>query len=1023
MLKGIEYKYFLRFGLVDVFVPIVLGYLTNLLSNCQAQSSNHQVLLWFLFITTILLAVIFKLPEKELKRYIHIKRSDYIRWFVVFVVTGFLLDIVANFIKNQQWQSALIAFSGIVIIISVMVFLNPLSRKVENIAQWLRQQALQLGDLLWWLGLRLTSPFQFDYYQSLINKYKTFRGFKFEESDNRLPILDLAKVFVPLNIGVENLDNIVEANQRIWDFLALCSENEACRRIAIVASPGSGKSTLLEDLTLTYAKNTQRQQHPKLAKLIPIILYLRDICDEITRDKSINIAKLIPREVKNIKLSSHWFEKRLQNGECLVMLDGLDEVPSDRQRIEVSVWINQQIKLYPNTIFILTSRPFAYRTAPVEGIETVLEVQPFCSQQIQKFIQSWYLETEIKHHRRDDLGVRTKAQERAAELVKEIEKNQAIAAIASKPLLLSMIATVDYPGGYSGKALPKRRVELYEKICDVLLQKPLKVRQNKFVLQVLALKLMQAKRREFDLQTGCELIAEQLESVTRNLNPENFIKEIENHSSLLVEKEIGVYEFAHRSIQEYLAAVQLKDSNQEQLLIQNLQDPWWSETIRLYAAMGDANSLIEEAIKYPTEESLRLACDCLEEGLSVKPEVAKKLKETLEADTQNTEIISLAAKMQLSPRIKDQHLQLISERETRTIDMTLITSEQYQLFIEDKLKGGEYHQPDHWREKEYSVGDAKKPITGVRASDAIEFCEWLTQQHFAQGYKYRLPTKIEAENYPLTDTTDTSIGYWCWTDEGRQKLSIFGLDDSQKQAFIKQLADVLILYSELNPNLDFLFDLDLNYILRENFYGKINKFFDRKLYCDLYRVIDDDIYDDIDIKFNRELSRQLNLDLTDIINRDLNRPLTYELYQKLYHNVYRNLTLDFNLLINRDLYRNFFSSFSFFNKRNSYRDFYRNLYKKIDSGEASDFQILYFPLVLIIFICYLLSSLYQVASQKPEIHKLIHLTSQECRDISHKYDNKIKEIYPLYAFLALLEERRSQTIVAWEGIRIVRERI
>ena len=70
--------------------------------------------------------------------------------------------------------------------------------------------------------------------------------------------------------------------------------------------------------------------------------------------------------------------------------DGLDEVADETQRQQVSRWVDQQMKTYPDTALFLTSRPFGYKTARLEQDVTVLEVQPFGLKQMQQFIRSWY---------------------------------------------------------------------------------------------------------------------------------------------------------------------------------------------------------------------------------------------------------------------------------------------------------------------------------------------------------------------------------------------------------------------------------------------------------------------------------------------------------------------------------------------------------------------------------------------------------------------------------------------------------
>jgi hypothetical protein len=62
-------------------------------------------------------------------------------------------------------------------------------------------------------------------------------------------------------------------------------------------------------------------------------------------------------------------------------------------------------------------------------------------------------------------------------------------------------------------------------------------------------------------------------------------------------------------------------------------------------------------------------------------------------------------------------------------------------------------------------------------------------------------------------------------------------------------------------------------------------------------------------------------------------------------------------------------------------------------------------------------------SKRRELSKYKNLTSQECKDLSNNYGLKRNKFFNLYVFFLLLDERREGSMPAWEGIRIVRERI
>ena len=610
----------------------------------------------------------------------------------------------------------------------------------------------------------------------------------------------------------------------IWDFIARLNHQPAFQRIVVLGPPGSGKTTMLEHIALTYAQNKHRKQRRKAPALIPVLLYLRDIWEEIVTAEGIDLVSLIRQQdvLQTLNPPPNWFADRLRQGTCLVILDGLDEVADAGFRQKVSRWVDKQMKAHPQTPFLLTSRPFGYRSAPLNEVKTILEVKPFSLLQMEQFIGNWYLQNEIMRRLgKEDPGVRQAAQAQAKDLIRRIKETTPLASMALNPLLLTMIATVHC---YRG-ALPGRRVELYAEICDVLLGRrqeakgipnKLTAAQKKSVLQKLALNRMTKKMLEFKTVTGMLLIRDKLDTVSGGeAEPERFIKHIENVSGLLIEQQEGVYKFAHKSFQEYLAAVEIKERNLEFVLTRNIDDAWWDETIRLYAAQSDASNLIWAALEKPTVSDLTLAYDCLEEGLSVQADIRKELEQTLEKGLESTEpeVFKLAAEVKLTRRLN----KLLRIDDRLEIDTSLITCAEYQLFIDQKRQAGENWQLDHWRDYRFPPGEAQKSITGVRASDAAEFCDWLTQSRnflgdtfierdtpiFVGDFKVRLPSVTEAEAYPLAQS---QIGYW--GSNGTQTV-IIGIPSEQWSTWQRKFRAILRGARDFDRALDQVFALDL----------------------------------------------------------------------------------------------------------------------------------------------------------------------------------------------------------------------
>lgn len=217
----------------------------------------------------------------------------------------------------------------------------------------------------------------------------------------------------------------------------------------------------------------------------------------------------------------------------------------------------------------------------------------------------------------------------------------------------------------------------------------------------------------------------------------------------MIERENGIYEFAHKSFQEYLAAVQIKESNQEQILISNINNSWWDETIRLYATQSDATNLIRAALDNPTVVSLKLALDCQEEGLRIEPDVRRELTDRLAAglESHQPEIFKLAAEVKLARRLSN----LLRIDEDLEIDHSYITCAEYRLFL--NFFGG--LDGVYWKFSPF-MGDVNKPITNIYLSEANRFCAWLIQNFTQQNplektTGYRLATETERLKFPIAD--------------------------------------------------------------------------------------------------------------------------------------------------------------------------------------------------------------------------------------------------------------------------------
>jgi predicted NACHT family NTPase len=266
---------------------------------------------------------------------------------------------------------------------------------------------------------------------------------------------------------------------------------------------------------------------------------------------------------------------------------------------------------------------------------------------------------------------------------------------------------------------------------------------------------MEQNTREFSLEQASQIIQGELAKVAgTQFTPAAFLENIENVSGLIIEREPGHYEFSHKSFQEYLAAVQIKDSHQDSILIQNIHHDWWAETLRLYATQSNATPLIHAALDQPTMVSLKLALDCAEEGLRVDPEVREELKQRLEAGLTSPDpaIAQLAAEVKLARRLGN----FLRIDQTLEIDTSYVTYAEYHLFINALEKAGEPYQPNQESTHQFPPKEAQTPIQGLTITQKNRFCAWLNwhnSETLANGTisHYRLPTPTEFNHYPIPD--------------------------------------------------------------------------------------------------------------------------------------------------------------------------------------------------------------------------------------------------------------------------------
>lgn len=627
-----------------------------------------------------------------------------------------LVAVGVNSARLGQWREACWGFGAAgAVWVSIKVG-NKLAPKLDRLLDW-AVNSTERSLLNTWASLR--SDFTGPYLQQQLRLCEEFTVEGFNPDRTAIPLLE--EVFVPLDlsgaIGSEALGegSLVKAkklradwqkdpslrseNLDIWKLLARTRRDRPFRQMSILAKGGMGKTTLLRHITLIYGQRKHRRHGAP--PLIPMLLRLRDWVDPLTQESPPSLPQLIvahhvPSLSKNHSLTAplSWAERLLTSGKALVMFDGFDEIPAEK-RPQVSQWLSGQMAEYPESVFILTSRPAGYRDYIARRPAIPIYVNKFNLAQQGAFIRRWYLCQErccrSDRQRRQAQAVAT---DRASDLIAQLETRRSeLGYMAENPLLLNMLVTFHRLA--PARELPRQRLGLYQGICKLQLddrprarfiQMPLPYGKSIALLQAIAIGMVtsKAKRLTINRATLLHFLSQHPLLQDEAVEPAEWLRAIVDVSELLVEREPGEYEFPHASFQGFFAATWLaKPQDREtlqknaQLVLQNWNDALWRETVLLYTAQlspGLLSQVIRKACE-PGGEAAELAALALQEY--PRPE---KIGEDLKILLQDLTTVAQDSKYQKLEELLKAGQWREADQETYRLMITTVGKEEGQWF-------------------------------------------------------------------------------------------------------------------------------------------------------------------------------------------------------------------------------------------------------------------------------------------------------------------------------------------------------
>ncbi|MBD2692148.1 NACHT domain-containing protein [Anabaena catenula] len=410
---------------------------------------------------------------------------------------------------------------------------------------------------------------------------------------------------IPSFVSIKEFEEAYrDAENRKFNFQ--CSEKQAGIKVAnekqylmVLGEPGAGKSTFLRKMGL---EAFQGKKGGFKHGCIPVFIELKSFTSS-----EIDIEKFIIDEfdICGVPVPDQFTAKALEQGKLLILLDGLDEVPT-KNLTEAINQIQNFVDQHDANRFIASCRTAAYRHNFRRFSDVAMA--DFDDEPIQQFINNWF-------HGEDDKQAKTS--EKCWELLQNPE-NKAAKELAHTPLLLTFLC-LEY-----GKAqnFSNNRSGLYRKGLRILLEEwaseQLKLRDE--IYQELHTELEESLLSEIAYTgfkynriffTEREIIEQINNFFVNNLNASKYLncKAVLNaiaiQQGILVKKAEYVYSFSHLTLQEYLTAQYIDDHRLvENLVTEHLTDQRWKEVFLLVAGVmrGGADDWLllmeKEAQKY-----------------------------------------------------------------------------------------------------------------------------------------------------------------------------------------------------------------------------------------------------------------------------------------------------------------------------------------------------------------------------------------------------------------------------------------
>ncbi|MFV2110105.1 NACHT domain-containing protein [Micromonospora sp. LOL_015] len=233
-------------------------------------------------------------------------------------------------------------------------------------------------------------------------------------------------------------------------------------RVLIRARCGAGKTTFLYRLFMLAARRAFTGELAAFNDALPFYLPLHRFA-EAEMPSPDHLLDAVARDISG-EMPHGWVQRQLRDGNSLVLINGIDEVPDDRRPAMLD-WLAKLVVAFSRARYVVTSRP---GVIPVEWPSTagfdVVDLLPMSPSDMWTFIRRWH---EAVGSGQVTEEARAEVNRCADRLLEALAASGALRALAANPLVCALMCALHRDGRVQ---LPTGWLDLVGMVVEILIE-------------------------------------------------------------------------------------------------------------------------------------------------------------------------------------------------------------------------------------------------------------------------------------------------------------------------------------------------------------------------------------------------------------------------------------------------------------------------------------------------------------------------------------------------------------------------